>query len=92
MRKIDVVAPPLMPCLYPNRMLRARRRSVNGRYAASTKSPRIPRERWPEVTVKAQREGLHAVVRDLGVSYEARRSVIRVVRKPDPWIELLGHS
>ncbi len=82
MREIDAVPPPLVPFLYPDRMLRTRSRSANGRYAAGTKGPRIPKERWPEVATRAQREGLRAVARDLGVSHETVRSVIRVVSKP----------
>ncbi len=83
-REIDAVSPPLVPFLirYPDRILRSRVRIGTGRYAAGTKEPRIPRERWPEVVVRAQREGLRAVARDLGVSYDALRSVIRVVGKP----------
>src|SRR5215217_1257187 len=49
LREIDVVSLPLIPFLYPGRLLRVRRRSGIGRYAIATKGPRIPRERWPEV-------------------------------------------
>ncbi len=77
LREIDVVSPPLVPFLYLDRVLRARRRSVNGRYAAGTKGPRIPKERWPEVAARAQREGLRAVARDFGVSHETVRVVLR---------------
>ena len=81
MREIDAVAPPLVPFLYPERTLRARRRAGTGRYAAGTKAPRaIPEERWPEVAARAGREGLRAVARDLGVSHETVRSVLRVMR------------
>ncbi len=77
LREIDAVSPPLIPFLYSDRVLRARKRSVNGRYAAGAKGPRIPRERWPEVAVRAQREGLRAIARDLGVSHETVRSMLR---------------
>ena len=83
MREIDVVAPPLVPFLYPERVLRSRRRVGVGRYAAGTKGPRIPRERWPEVAARAKREGLRAVARDFGVSHETVRAVLRGVTPPD---------
>ena len=79
LREIDVVAPPLVPFLYPDRVLRARQRRGSGRYAAGGKGPRIPRERWPEVAARARREGLRAVARDLGVSHETVRSIVRAV-------------
>ena len=79
LREIDVVGPPLVPFLYPERALRARRRRGAGRYAAGAKPPRIPEDRWPEVVARARREGLRAVARDLGVSHETVRSVLRAV-------------
>jgi hypothetical protein len=39
----------------------------------------IPEERWLEVAARAGREGLRAVARDLGVSHETVRSVLRSV-------------
>ena len=81
MREIDVVAPPLVPFLYPERALRSRRRPGTGRYAVGVKGPRIPRERWPEVAARAEREGLRAVARELGVSHETVRTVLRVVNR-----------
>ncbi len=83
MREIDVVAPPLVPFLYPERVLRSRQRRGAGRYAAEAKGPRIPRERWPEVAARTEREGLRAVARDLGVSHETVRSVPRSVTRAD---------
>ena len=77
------MAPPLVPFLYPERVLRARGRSGSGRYAAGAKPRAIPEERWPEVAARAGREGLRAVARDLGVSHETVRSVLRVTSKPD---------
>ena len=79
MREIDAVSPPLVPFLYPERVLRTRRRGGTGRYAEGTKRVRIPRERWPEVAARAEREGLRAVARDLGVSHETVRAVCRTV-------------
>ena len=69
MREIDAVAPPLVPFLYPERMLRALHCGGAGRYAAGTIRRAIPRERWPEVAARARREGLRAVARDLGISH-----------------------
>ena len=79
MREIDVVAPPLVPFLYPERVLRARQRRGIGRYAIGTKGTRIPRERWHEVATRAQRESLRAIARSLGVSHETVRAVVRTV-------------
>jgi len=83
LREIDAVAPPLVPFLYAERLLWAQRRTGAGRYAAGTKTPRIPRERWPEVAARAGREGLRAVARDLGVSHETVRSMVRSVTPAD---------
>ena len=83
LREIDVVSPPLVPFLYPERLLRSRRRLGVGRYAAGTKGPRIPRERWSEVAARAKREGLRSVARDFGVSHETVRSVLRAVSPAD---------
>jgi len=83
LREIDVVSPPLLPFLYPERVLHSRRRAGVGRYAAGAKGSRIPRERWPEVAARAKREGLRAVARDLGVSHETVRAVVRSVSQTD---------
>lgn len=77
MREIDAVAPPLVPFLYPERVLRFCRRRGAGRYAAGAKGPSIAEERWAEVASRAEREGLRAVARDLGVSHETVRLVVR---------------
>ena len=74
-----MVDSPLIPCLYPERLLHSRRRSGLGRYSTVANGPRIPRERWPEVAVRAQVEVLRAVARDFGVSYETVRSVGRTI-------------
>ena len=57
-REIDAVAPPLVPFLHPDLALRVGQRRGVGRYAPQTKSTRIPRDRWPEVVARAQRESL----------------------------------
>jgi hypothetical protein len=64
---------------YRERVLRSRQRRGVGRYAVGTKGPSIPRERWPEVAARARQEGLRAVARELGVSHETVRSVVREV-------------
>jgi hypothetical protein len=74
-----VVSLPLVPFLYPERVLRSRRRSGVGRYATAAKGPRIPRERWAQVAVRAKHEGLRAVARDFGVSHETVRSMVKQV-------------
>ena len=83
MREIDVVSPPLVPFLYPERVLRSRKRLGVGRYASGAKGPLIPRECWPVVAARAEREGLRAVARDLGVSHETVRAVVRGIARAD---------
>ncbi len=73
------MAPPLVPLLYPEQLLRSRRRPGIGRYASGAKGPLIPRERWPEVAARAEQEGLRAVARDLGVSHETVRTVVQAI-------------
>ena len=80
MREIDVVESPLVPLLYPERLLLSRRRSGVGRYATMSKSLRIPRERWPLIAARAEREGLRAVARELGVSHETVRVIAKCVK------------
>lgn len=79
MREIDAVVPPLVPFLYSEHLLRSRRRSGQGRYAAVSRGPKIPREEWREVALRARYEGLRAVARDRGVSHETVRSIVRKV-------------
>ena len=74
-----MVALALIPFLYPVRLLQLRQRSEVGRYATDSKGPRIPRERWPEVVTRVQREGLRAVARGFGVSHETVPSLVRVI-------------
>ncbi len=78
LREIDAVLPPLVPFLYPARVLRARHRRGAGRYAPGTKPRRIPEDRWPEVVARAKQEGLRSIARDFGVSHETVRAVLRV--------------
>jgi hypothetical protein len=75
---IDVVAPPLVPLLYPERLRHARRRTSVGLYASIAKGPRIPRDQWPLVRAQARRDGLRATARAFGVSYETIRTILRV--------------
>lgn len=84
MRGIDVVDLPLIPFLYPERLLRATQRSGVGRYATVAKRPCIPRERWPEVAVRVERNGLRAIARELGVSHETVRAVVQRLRHEAP--------
>jgi hypothetical protein len=83
LREIDAVELPLVPFLYPERHLQSRRRSGSGRYAVAAKGPRIPKTYWPEIADRAQSQGLRAVARDLGVSHETVRSVVRAVTSAD---------
>jgi hypothetical protein len=76
LREIDVVTPPLVPFLYPESMLQLRQRRGAGRYAAGTKSCRIPEDCWPEVIARSQQEGLRSVARDFGVSHETIRAIV----------------
>jgi hypothetical protein len=78
-REIDVVELPLVPFLYSERLLRSRRRSGVGRYAAVVKGPRIPRERWSAVAAQVQRDGLRAVACELNVSHETVRGIVKRV-------------
>ena len=79
LREIDVVSLPLIPFLYPERVLRARRRSGVGRYAPTSKGPRFGRDHWRQIAARAQREGLRGVARDLGVSHETMRAICKQV-------------
>jgi hypothetical protein len=76
-REIDVVELPLIPFLYPDRLLRAQRRSGIGRYATVVKGPSIPRELWPGIATQVQQAGLLVVARRFGVSHEPVRGVVR---------------
>ncbi len=92
LREIDVVTLPLIPFLYPARLLQSRQRSGVGRYATGAKGPRIPRERWSEVAARVQREGLRAVAREFEVSHETVRAIAKRVRQevvvPEPRLRL----
>jgi hypothetical protein len=78
---IDVVEPPLIPFLYAERVLRMRQRVGAGRYSMTVKGPRISSQDWTEVAARAEREGLRAVARDLGVSHETVRAVVKRVEQ-----------
>ena len=75
--KIDVVVPPLVPLLYPERSYRAPRHLGLGRYAPLVKRSRIPRDQWPLVRAPARQQGLRATVRAFGVSHETIRTILR---------------
>jgi len=81
LREIDVVTQPLIPFLYPERVFYSRRRSGVGRYAVVVKGPRIPRERWSAVAAQVQRDGLRAVARELNVSHETVRGIVKRVKR-----------
>jgi hypothetical protein len=72
-----------VPFFYPERTLRARQRHGGGRYAAATRAHRIPRDRWPEIIARVEREGLRPIARDLGVSHEAVRTVLVAAGRGD---------
>ena len=74
-----MVALPLIPFLYPARLLESRQRSGVGRYAAVAKGPRIPREQWAEAAARAHTVDLRATARERGVSHETIRSVVRAM-------------
>jgi hypothetical protein len=84
LRELDVVAPPLAPFLYPERVLRARQRTDVGRNATRAKGTHIPWERWPEVAARAQREGLPSVARQLGGSHETVQAVVGTMARLHP--------
>ena len=71
---------PLVPILYLERHLVSRRRSGVGRYATVAKEPRIARDTWREVAVRAEREGLRNAARHFGVSHETVRAICMRVR------------
>ncbi len=79
LREIDVFSLPLIPFLYLERLIHLRRRSGIGRYATVAKGPHIPGECWLDVSVRAEREGLQAVARELGASDETVRMVVRAM-------------
>jgi hypothetical protein len=74
-----MVALPLVPFLYPERLLYSRCRSGVGRYATAAEGPRIPRKRWSEVAARAKAVGLRVTAREFGISNETIRAVVRQV-------------
>ncbi len=77
MREIDAVESPLVPILYPEHVLQSRKRRGGGRYALGTRNLRIPEEQLTELLMRAKRESLRRIARDLGVSHETVRSALR---------------
>ena len=72
-----MVAPPLVPLLYPERLFHARGHAGAGRYAPTAKGSRIPRDQGPLVRAPARQQGLRATVRAFGVSHETIRTILR---------------
>jgi plasmid maintenance system antidote protein VapI len=56
-------------------------RSTTARYAVPRNA--IPEEDWPALIERAEREGVRALARDLGVSREAVRSALRAAGRAD---------
>ncbi|MDP9375373.1 MAG: hypothetical protein M3Q65_23570 [Chloroflexota bacterium] len=83
MREIDVVAPPLIPFLYPERVLRVRQGRGVGRIAAAASTPAIPETRWSEIVARVKHEGLRRIARDFGVSHEVIRTVLQAAGRTD---------
>lgn len=72
---------PLIPILYPERIMHDHRRIGTGRYSRTTSRSRVPPELWAEVAARAHTEGLRPVARDLGVSHETIRTIVNRVRE-----------
>ena len=83
LREIDVVAPPLVPFLCPEPVLRSRSRRGAGRYAADFKVGLVPQDRWPEILERANHESLRRIGRELGVSHETVRSILCLAARGD---------
>ncbi len=83
LREIEVVSPPLFPILYPERVLQSGDRSGAGRYAAGTKPPCIPQERWDDIVARSKRESLRTIASEFGVSHETVRILIRNATSED---------
>src|SRR5207302_612083 len=85
-REIDVVHPPLIPFLYPERVLRARRRRAAGRYAPEARPARLPPELWPVIAERARYESLRDLAAEYGVSHETIRAIVprRAAAQPPP--------
>lgn len=80
LREIDVVELPLIPFLYPERLLHDSRRSGVGRYATAAKGLCIARDEWSRIAARAKREGLRGVAHDPGVSHETVRPIAQWVK------------
>ncbi len=72
---------PLLPFLYPERLLCSRQQSGVGRYALMAKRSCIAREQWTAIAAQAERQGLRGIARDLGVSLETVRAICKRVRQ-----------
>ena len=49
----------------------------------SAQQPAVPPERWSEIVARVEHEGIRPIARDLGVSHEAIRSVLRAAGHAD---------
>jgi hypothetical protein len=77
-----VVHSPLIPFLYPERVLRGRHRRGTGRYAPATRQPQLSPELWPEIAARARHESLRDLAAAYGVSHETIRAIVRRVGLP----------
>ena len=77
LREIDAVESPMVPILYPERVLRSCRRRGAGRYATGVRQCRIHEDQLPALVMRAESESLRSIARDLGVSHETVRSALR---------------
>lgn len=77
LREIDVIAPPLVPILYPEHHLKLAQRRGARRFAVGARASLIPANRWGEVAARAKNDSLRDIARDLGVSHETVRKAVR---------------
>ncbi len=71
-----MVDPPLVPFLYPERVVRARQRRGAGRYAADVKQRHLAHQLWQEIAARARAESLRQLAVAYGVSHETIRTVV----------------
>ncbi len=69
-----MVDPPLIPFLYPERLLRSRRATTR---PCAVRDSRTPEDQLPAIVARVEHEGLRSVARSLGVSHETLRAVLR---------------
>ena len=66
-----MVAPPLIPFLYPYAVVEA------PRPCAPQHRPRLARDYWPEIAERARYESLRCLAVEYGVSHETIRTIAR---------------